>query len=363
MLNAERVDALTTRLRKEIDGGVLPSCSVAVGLNGEVVWAEAFGEATVDTRFAIFSCTKVLIAEGRVAPSDRVAQHFEEFAAHDKGEITIAQVMTHTSGFPRAPMGPPRWADRAWRIQRMASWRLNWEPGTRFEYHPTSAHWVLAEVIERLDGRDFRDSVRIRLLEPLGLRRLALGVTVDEQGDIAHLVATGEAPSNEEIAAILGVETFELGEVTPELLLQFDEPDVMAVGVPGGGAVSTASDLAAFYQALLHNPGDLWDPGILADGTGHIRCTMPDPMTGVAANRSLGLVVAGDDGKAAFRGMGHNVSPRAFGHNGAAGQIAWADPDTGLSFCYLTNGIDRDFLREARRIVGVASRAGLLTHE
>ena len=52
---------------------------------------------------------------------------------------------------------------------------------------------------------------------------------------------------------------------------------------------------------------------------------------------------------------------RNFGHNGAAGQIAWADPETGLSVCYLTNGVDRNFLREARRVSGIASRAALLT--
>lgn len=369
VLNPERVEILSERLRREINEEILPSCSVAAGLDGEIVWAETLGAATPDSRYPIFSCTKALIAavmwqligEGAVAVTDRVSDHFAEFAGEGKGEITIEQLLTHTGGFPRAPMGPPNWSDRQWRIQRMATWRLNWEPGTRFEYHPTSAHWVLAEIITRVDGRDHRDAVRERILDPLGLRRLRLGVPVAEQGDIVHLEARGEAPDPGEIAALLGVESFDLGEVTPELLLAFDHPDVVEVGVPGGGGVATASDLALLYQAMLHNTGDLWDPEVLADGTARIRCTMADPMTGVAANRSLGLVIAGDDGKSAMRWMGHNVSPGAFGHNGAAGQIAWADPATGLSFAYLTNGIDRNFLREAGRIVGIASRAGLLT--
>src|SRR4029077_3590920 len=74
-----------------------------------------------------------------------------------------------------------------------------------------------------------------------------------------------------------------------------------------------------------------------------------------------GIVVANDDGKAYMRGMGHTVSARAFGHNGAGGQIAWADPETGLSFCDLTDGLDRHIIRESRRVSGVASRAALLT--
>ena len=368
-LNSERLDALLDRARQDVDSGVLPSCQIAVGLDGEVVASEAIGAASVDTRYVIFSATKALvaavmwqlIAEGAVSVDDTIARHFPEFAANDKGEITIEQVMTHTSGFPRAPMGPPRWSDRDWRVDQMAGWRLNWEPGTRFEYHPTSAHWVLAEVIARVDGRDHRDAVRSRVLEPLGLTRLALGVLPDDQSDIAELTAAGAAPTGDDLESVFGVREYDVGEVTPEALLMFNDADVRATGVPGGGGVSTAADLALLYQAFLHNPGKLWDPDVLADATGHIRCTLPDPILRTPANRTLGLISAGDDGTSAFRGMGHNVSPGTFGHNGAAGQIAWADPESGLSFCYLTNGIDRNFLREARRVAGLASRAALLT--
>ena len=367
-IDEQAIEALERRVRREVDDGLVPSCQAAVAYGGEVVAEFAAGDATTGSRYALFSCTKALIAavmwqligEGRVFPTDTVVTHFEEFGANDKAAITIEQVMTHTAGFPRAPMGPPRWSDRAWRIQRMADWRLNWEPGSRFEYHPTSAHWVLAEVIARLDGRDHRDAVRERVLEPLGLSRLALGVAPAVSHGIAELVVVGENPTPAEVEAVFGAAEIDRGEVTPEVLLAFNDVDVRAVGVPGGGAVSNAADLALLYQALLHNPGRLWDPAVLEDGRGTVRCRLPDPVTGIPANRTLGLVAAGDDGRAALRGMGHTVSPRAFGHNGAAGQIAWADPDSGLSFVYLTNGIDRHFLREARRTVSIASRAGLV---
>jgi CubicO group peptidase (beta-lactamase class C family) len=58
-----------------------------------------------------------------------------------------------------------------------------------------------------------------------------------------------------------------------------------------------------------------------------------------------------------MRGFGHTQSAGTFGHNGAAGQLAWADPESGLSFCYLTNGRDLHPIREARRSVGISSRA------
>lgn len=135
-------------------------------------------------------------------------------------------------------------------------------------------------------------------------------------------------------------------------------PEALEAGVPGGGAVSTAADLARFYQALLHDPAGLWDPDVLADATGNVRNTFPDQQTGVPANRALSIVIAGDDGQAAMRGFGHTTSPKAFGHGGAGGQIAWADPETGLSFVWLTDGLDRHLLRQWRRTAGIASRAG-----
>jgi CubicO group peptidase (beta-lactamase class C family) len=62
-----------------------------------------------------------------------------------------------------------------------------------------------------------------------------------------------------------------------------------------------------------------------------------------------------------MRAFGRTVSPRAFGHAGAGGQLAWADPESGLSLCYLTNGLDRNPLREGKRGVAIASLAGLCT--
>jgi CubicO group peptidase (beta-lactamase class C family) len=77
------------------------------------------------------------------------------------------------------------------------------------------------------------------------------------------------------------------------------------------------------------------------------------------ANRSLGLILAGDDNRAHIRGLGRTVSPGAFGHPGAGGQLAWADPATGLSFAYLTNGLDQHAVREPRRGTSLSSLAGV----
>ncbi len=216
---------------------------------------------------------------------------------------------------------------------------------------------MLAELLARADGCEHTDSIRRRVLEPLGLKQLALGVPLDQQDDIARVVHTGNAPTPDEFRAVLGVPSIDVGEVTDEALESFNERDVIAVGVPGGGGVSTASELALFYQALLHNPGELWDPKWLAIATSEVRNTFPDPLLGVPANRSIGLIIYGDDGNGARRGFGHGQTPETFGHDGAGGQLAWADPVSGMSFAYVTNGLDRHLIRQWRRSVGINSRA------
>ena len=90
-----------------------------------------------------------------------------------------------------------------------------------------------------------------------------------------------------------------------------------------------------------------------------MRNHLPDPLTRTPANRSLGLILAGDDGRSNFRGIGRATSPGTFGHNGANGQIVWADPATGLSFGYVTNGFDRNVVREPKRGTALSSLAAV----
>jgi CubicO group peptidase (beta-lactamase class C family) len=363
-LDQQAMDSLVERARREIDSGLLPSCQLAIAHRGDVVLDVTLGDATPESRYGIFSCTKAIVAsaiwlligDDRLDPAARVAEIIPEFASNGKDEVTVEQVLLHTSGFPRAPLGPPEWHSREARLDRFARWRLTFAPGTAFEYHPTSAHWVLAEVIERVAGTDYREFIRTRVLDPLGLTRLELGVPPDRQADIAALSGRGEAATPDELEAAIGMRALPVTEVTEEVLLGFNLPETLALGVPGGGAVSSAADLACFYQALLDDPGNVWSTDVRLDGTSEIRNRFPNEV-GVPCNRTLGLVVAGDDGNAALRGFGHTVSPAAFGHSGAGGQIAWADPATGLSFVYLTNGLDRNVLREWRRTAGLASRA------
>src|SRR5438094_823538 len=145
---------------------------------------------------------------------------------------------------------------------------------------------VLPELIERLAGEDYRDVLEQRVTAPLGLPRV-LGIPPDDQDGIAVLEERGEPATPEEMKRVLGIEALPVTEVTNEALLQFNRPDVRAVGVPGGGAIMRAADLALYYQALLHDRAGVWDPKVLSDATSNVRNTFPDALFQVPANRTL----------------------------------------------------------------------------
>jgi len=351
-LTAEAVADLIGRIQHDVEKGILPAAQVALALDGEIVLDESFGPIDPASRFPLYSISKVLPAAavwrlfgvGEVYPEQLVSEVLPWFVGGGKESITVEHLLLHTSGLPRAPLGPPQWFTAADRHSRMASWYVETQPGSNFEYHATSAAWVVAEVLAALGSGDHRDEIHRLVTEPLGLPRM-LGVD-ETDGPIVDLVS---------VAADGHV--MSMGEIDDASLLRFNLPEVRSLGVPGAGAFARAADVALLYQELLHNRAELWDSDVLRDGTAVVRVTQEDALRGAPANRTRGLIVAGDDGREATRGFGRGCSPRAFGHDGVAGQAAWADPDRGLSCCFVTGALDADIMRVMKRSIGVSTRA------
>ena len=360
-IDGKAVSALVERARRDVDSGLLPAAQFALAFEGEIVVSEALGDCTPDTRFHMYSAVKPsvaltameLAAEGLFDLAAPVSDVLESFGGNGKGAITVSQVLLHAGGFPYAPLGRTEATDRAARLVAYASWRIDWEPGTRFEYHSLSAHWVLADIVTEVTGRPYTDVIAERVMEPAGCSRW-LGIGVDEQADVADVVPVGAPPAPAELEALGLGELPDLG-VGDEGLMAFNRPWMRAAGVPGGGGIARASDMALWYQAVLHNTGGFLHPEVRRDAV-VVRQNHPD-WTGTPANRSHAFVLAGSDGKAGMRGHSRGASPGAFGHGGAKGQIGWSDPASGISFAYLTNGLDRNELAAARRRVALSTKA------
>ncbi len=364
-LDRRKVDELLARVRREVDEGLLSGVQVALARNGRLALLESFGDLRDDSLVCVFSATKavtsaaawILMQEGRLREDEIVADIIPEFASHGKDSLRVQQLFTHTAGFPAAPFRALDWTDRNRRLERFDQWQLNWPPGSRFEYHPSSSMWVIAEIVERRSGRDFHEFMRERIAGPLGLDDLHVGLPDTEQHRAALCEHAGEAMTDQDWRN-LGLPPPPVTEVTEEAILNFNRPEVRAVGVPGGGAFMSAAELAMFYQGLLHGGlgGErIWEEATLRRARTVLSGDFTD-LIGTVANRGLGIVIAGDD-KRSFRGFGKTNSPDAFGHNGAGGQIAWADPATGLSLGYCTRTHDRHAIRQGRRGVAISSIA------
>jgi CubicO group peptidase (beta-lactamase class C family) len=309
--------------------------------------------ADCDSLFAVFSVTKafvssaawMLLEDGRLSLGDRVVEHIPEFGRNGKEAVTVEQLLTHTAGFPNAVMFSRDWPQEEQRLAKLAEWKLEWEPGSRFSYHGTATMWVLAQLITKLSGLDYRDFIRTRIFEPLGLTDLFIGLPEEHHARVADVIAVGEPMSRDERA----VSPVDAPTLTDETVTYINRPDARSIGSPAGGGIATAADVALFYQGVLAalDPagGGLWNPATVADACTPRRPELIDPMTQHPALRGLGLVVAGDDGRI-WRGFAPNNSARAVGHMGAGGQVAWGDPESGISFAFVTNGAERSPARQ-----------------
>jgi CubicO group peptidase (beta-lactamase class C family) len=367
-LDPAKLARLFERAEREVSEGVLPSCQLAVARHGKLAAVKTIGAASDDSTYIIFSCSKAItsaaawqvIEEGKLSVDERVSDILPEFKENGKQDVRVEQLFTHTSGFPHAPSGVRDWTPRSALRARFARWRLNWEPGTRFEYHPSSSMWVIAVLCEERTGIPFNDLVRTRIAEPLGLPDLRMGTPAEHQARIADISHYGKALTPEDFRA-RGWPVPPETEVTEEAVTRFNTAPFREAGVPGGGVATGAADLALFYQALLtgQTPDGrtLWKRETL-DWVREIRTgDLVDPLFRKRAWRGLGITISGDADRV-FRGYGRTGSELMFGHNGAGGQIAWADPVSGVSFVYLTNGFDRDPVRQGRRGVALSSLAG-----
>jgi CubicO group peptidase (beta-lactamase class C family) len=370
-LDPMKIAALLARVRREVDEGLLPATQVALARNGKLAVFESFGDATDESLFCVFSATKaitsaaawILMQEGKLDETEIVADIIPEFAANHKHDITVEQLFLHTAGFPAAPFRPLDWNNPVTRVERFAQWRLNWPPGSRYEYHPTSSMWVIAEIIERRSGSSYQQFVRERVAQPLGLLDMYVGLPVSENARVLPNIHVGEGLTSADYTR-LGIPEPPVTEVTEEAITNFNNADIRAVGVPGGGGIMGAAELALFYQGLLHGGlpvgagSEVWNRETMASARRVRTGDMRDSLFRKLVNRGLGIVIAGDD-EMNYRGFGRTNSPDTFGHNGAGGQLAWVDPATGLSLGYCTNGHDRHAIRQGRRGVAISSLAAV----
>lgn len=162
-----------------------------VARDGEVLYHKAFGTASfeykipmnTDHRFKVASISKsftgllmgLAIEEGRLKPSDTIGKYLPEFTAGYWTDVSLHQLLTHTSGLPHHEAIPDYWRVKS-KLAQAESAILHdikglpflFAPGTDIKYS-SPAYYLLAKVLEKAYGKDYQLLLQEKIIRPLGL--------------------------------------------------------------------------------------------------------------------------------------------------------------------------------------------------
>lgn len=326
-----------------IAAGEVPGAVVLVWHRGHTVYRKAFGlraarpqeePMTVDTIFDLASLTKVvgttpavmmLVEEGRVGLRDPVARYLPGFERHDKGGITVAQLLTHMSGL-RADFDLERAFDGyEIGVSQALGERPVSTPGTEFLYSDIN-FVVLGEIVRRVSGLPLDHFVAERVLGPLGMR----DTMFTPPSRLVPRVAPTEACGR--LVWPCG------GDGMPMLRGTVHDPTARRMGGVAGhaGLFGTADDLAR-YAAMVLSGGTLDGVRVLSSDTVTQMTTRATPI-GVADVRGLGWDI--DSRYSASRGSLFPIG--SFGHTGFTGPSIWLDGSTRTAVIFLASRLHPD---------------------
>jgi len=282
------------------------------------------------------TCIHRLIEQGQLQIDLPIAHYWPEFGCNGKEAITTQMVLTHQAGLAAIDADLTLEQVLAWEpvVAAIAAQAPNWPPGSAHGYHARTFGWILGELVRRRTGRSLGRYLADEIAGPLGLR-LWVGLPRTELANCATLIPP--IGGSDAIAALLGTNSLTTRVMTgPSNLFGYNaiwnRPQVLCAEMPSSNGVGDARSLARFYAALI---GEV-------DG---IRLLSPHQLASACE-----MQVRGPD-KVIMRescfGLGYALQPfvaagagaNCFGHAGAGGALAFADPDAELGFGYVMNAM------------------------
>jgi CubicO group peptidase (beta-lactamase class C family) len=309
-----------------------------------------------DTLVLVWSATKGIgsacllhvLQEHKISIEQTVAEFWPEFAKAGKEKITVAQLLSHQAGLcaldARADILDYGEVIRAVELQTPL-----WSPGSSHGYHARTFGFLLDELVRRIDGRTLSQYWREVFAQPLGLD-LWIGLPAEEDSRVASVYAakSGNPPEPKQFYRDL---------VTPGTLARktfsspyglrsisgMNTPDVRSQPLVSFGGIGSAFALAKFYS-ILANGGQFEGQTFFS---GETIAWMTTPLTDgmdrvfqIPTSFSAGFMK--DSRNTVDRLFG--PSAKAFGHPGAGGANAFADPENRLAFSYVMNQMEQQVL-------------------
>ena len=203
-----------------------------------------------------------------------------------------------------------------------------WLPGQGLGYHAITYGWLVGEVIRCIDGRTCGEFVRDEIAAPLGVD-FYIGLPASEDPRTAELIP---APGSGGLAIPPeGLAAKALGLASPRLAGDVNSRAWRAAELPAANGHSNARALATIYGALAAGGAPLLSAQGVENAAAH-RITADDLVLGFQVRRALGFILSTPGGRYEW-----GPNPRTFGHSGAGGSLAFADPDRQIGFAYVMN--------------------------
>lgn len=331
-MDSLKLAEIPVSMRQFVEEHKIAGAVTLVARHGQIAGFEAVGfqniekkiPMTKNTLFRIASLTKpfasasimMLAEEGKLSISDPVEKYLPEFrnmwlASEMSGEkatlirptreITIKDILTHTSGLASLPADIPINSIREYALV-VSQLPLQFEPGTQWRYSG-SGITVAARIVEVISGKPYEVFLSERIFSPLGMENTTFFPKKESLDRIAALYHPSSDSSGLEAAVA---------------------PDWWRFPRPEGGLFSTAGDMAIWMQTIL-NKGIYNGTRILSEeSVGEMtKIQTGELATGFTDGMSYGLsfgIVRNPSGVTAM------LSKGTFGHGGAFGTQSWADP-------------------------------------
>ncbi|PRX97705.1 serine hydrolase domain-containing protein [Allonocardiopsis opalescens] len=308
-----------------------------------------------DTVVAIASTTKALVSitvlsmveRGELELDRPVAEYWPAFRAEGKGGITLRTVLAHRSGvvsLEHRPITREGLAAGTPVFEAIASARPQWEPGTAHGYHGVTFGHLLSAVVEGVTGRTVGALFAERIARPLGAD-CHIGLPESELPRLAALVLPGTAEEVELGSGVAELAGLYQGLADPSSLTyralygsmrigweSAADPAYSLLEAPSTDGVASAAGLARLFAATIGEVGGvrLIGPALVREAAA-AHSSGRDRVLGIRTDWGLGFMVPG--GPFVPRAL----PAGAFGHGGATGSFAFADPAHELSFGYAPN--------------------------
>lgn len=302
-----------------------------------------------DTVAPAYSTTKGIVAfvmamlvdRGQFSYEDRVADLWPEFAAHGKGDVTIAQMLAHQAGVPGFPeaIDPALWLDPPACAQAIAALAPMWPPGSASGYHPITWGYLAGEIVQRATGRTLGAILREDICAPHAID-FSIGLAEQDDARCADVVKPkrvadfGEMNAAKKAAFLTSWSAPNRGDVRWR-----------RVEIPSANGHGHARSVAQLY-ALYATRGFVGGERVLSEaafaalterrffGQDVVLPFTIDWRTGVMGNSNL------------FYG----TNAEAFGHSGAGGSCGFGDPVSGISVGYVMNKQSHHIMGDPRTL-------------